>query len=164
MDGSCRSTGVAGSGRAGGGMLRRKSELLKIPCRFLRECHMLTILESPTRQLHFTGKEGVGQTSIAGARAVSLPDAGKRVLPVSTDPAANLDEVLQTQLGNPHSRTAVPNRFALNLDPEVSAAGYRERMTEPCRTLLPAVVGGQQAGRIPRRTLRCRGIRVGDVA
>lgn len=57
---------------------------------------MWTFLESPTRNLFFTGKGGVGKTSVACATAVRLADAGKRVLLVSTDPASNLDEVLQT--------------------------------------------------------------------
>ncbi|RPI89339.1 MAG: arsenical pump-driving ATPase [Planctomycetaceae bacterium] len=99
----------------------------------------MTFLESPTRNLFFTGKGGVGKTSVACATAVRLADAGKRVLLVSTDPASNLDEVLQTRLSNhPTAVTALPNLFAMNLDPEAAAAEYRERMIGPYRTLLPA--------------------------
>ncbi len=88
---------------------------------------MLTFLDSPTRNLFFTGKGGVGKTSVACATAVWLADAGKRVLLVSTDPASNLDEVLQTKLGNhPTPVALVPNLFAMNLDPEAAAAEYRE--------------------------------------
>ncbi|MFN9968879.1 MAG: ArsA-related P-loop ATPase, partial [Phycisphaerae bacterium] len=73
------------------------------------------------------------------AAAVKLADSGRRVLLVSTDPASNLDEVLGTPLQ--HHSTAipsVPNLFAMNLDPEKSAAEYRERMVGPYRALLPA--------------------------
>ncbi len=99
---------------------------------------MWTFLESPTRNLFFTGKGGVGKTSVACATAVRLADAGKRVLLVSTDPASNLDEVLQTRLSNhPTAVAAVPNLFAMNLDPQAIAAEYRERMIGPYRTLLP---------------------------
>ena len=99
---------------------------------------MWTFLESPTRNLFFTGKGGVGKTSVACATAVRLADAGKRVLLVSTDPASNLDEVLQTKLSNhPTAVAAVPNLFAMNLDPQAIAAEYRERMIGPYRTLLP---------------------------
>ena len=49
----------------------------------------------PTRVLFFTGKGGVGKTSLACATAIGLADSGKRVLLVSTDPASNLDEVLE---------------------------------------------------------------------
>lgn len=99
----------------------------------------MTFLEAPTRNLFFTGKGGVGKTSVACATAVRLADSGKRVLLVSTDPASNLDEVLQTRLGNhPTPVTGMTNLFAMNLDPEAAAAEYRERMVGPYRSLLPA--------------------------
>src|SRR6266545_560371 len=72
-----------------------------------------------TRHLFFTGKGGVGKTSVACATAVRLADAGKRVLLVSTDPASNLDEVLGSELGTrPTPVRGVPGLFELNLDPE----------------------------------------------
>lgn len=98
----------------------------------------MEFLNHPTRNLFFTGKGGVGKTSVACATAVRLADAGKRVLLVSTDPASNLDEVLGVTLGNhPTAIPAVPTLFAMNLDPEKSAAEYRERMVGPYRGLLP---------------------------
>ncbi len=54
--------------------------------------------EGPTRFLFFTGKGGVGKTSLACASAIALADGGQRVLLVSTDPASNLDEVLGVRL------------------------------------------------------------------
>jgi arsenite-transporting ATPase len=100
---------------------------------------VMEYLKQPTRHLFFTGKGGVGKTSVACATAVRLADTGKRVLLVSTDPASNLDEVLQTRLGNhPTPVTGVARLFAMNLDPEASAREYRERMVGPYRELLPA--------------------------
>ena len=91
-----------------------------------------------TRHLFFTGKGGVGKTSLASACAVQLADAGRRVLLVSTDPASNLDEVLETRLSDTPTRvTGVPGLSALNIDPEAAAAAYRERMVGPYRSLLP---------------------------
>jgi arsenite/tail-anchored protein-transporting ATPase len=91
-----------------------------------------------TRNGLFTGKGGVGKTSIACATAISLADQGKRVLLVSTDPASNLDEVLETKL------TTAPTQvfrtellFAMNVDPEEAARQYRERVVGPYRELLP---------------------------
>lgn len=99
----------------------------------------MEFLKQTTRNLFFTGKGGVGKTSVACAAAVKLADAGKRVLLVSTDPASNLDEVLGTPLQHhPTLIPSIPNLFAMNLDPEKSAADYRERMVGPYRALLPA--------------------------
>ena len=75
-------------------------------------------LDHPTRILFFTGKGGVGKTTIACATAVQLADRGKRVLLVSTDPASNLHDVLATRIGNePTPIAAVPGLFAMNIDP-----------------------------------------------
>lgn len=99
----------------------------------------MKFLEHTTRNLFFTGKGGVGKTSVACATAVRLADAGKKVLLVSTDPASNLDEVLGTPLGHhPTLVPLVPGLSAMNLAPEQLAAEYRERMVGPYRDLLPA--------------------------
>jgi arsenite-transporting ATPase len=99
---------------------------------------LMKFLEQPTRNLFFTGKGGVGKTSVACAAAVRLADAGKRVLLVSTDPASNFDEVLGVRLGHhPTPVPQVPGLSAMNLDPELAAAEYRERMVGPYRGLLP---------------------------
>ncbi|QDT00105.1 arsenical pump-driving ATPase [Adhaeretor mobilis] len=98
----------------------------------------MRFLKEPTRNLFFTGKGGVGKTSMACATAIQLADKGLRVLLVSTDPASNLDEVLQTPLRNtPTPIAAVPNLMGMNIDPETAAAEYRERMVSPYRDTLP---------------------------
>lgn len=90
------------------------------------------------RYLFFTGKGGVGKTSVACAVGLTLAEAGRRVLIVSTDPASNLDEVLATDLGADHRPvTDVPGLFASNLDPEAAAAEYREALVGPYRGVLP---------------------------
>ena len=91
-----------------------------------------------TRYLFFTGKGGVGKTSLSCATALRLAESGRRVLLVSTDPASNLDEVLGVSLSN--TPTAVPGMgglAALNIDPEAAARAYRERVIGPMRGILP---------------------------
>jgi arsenite-transporting ATPase len=91
-----------------------------------------------TRVLFFTGKGGVGKTSLACATAVALADGGGRVLLVSTDPASNLDEVLGVTLSTrPTAVPTIPGLFALNIDPDAAAHDYRERVVGPYRALLP---------------------------
>jgi len=93
---------------------------------------------STTRYLFFTGKGGVGKTSLSCATALKLTDAGKRVLLVSTDPASNLDEVLETTLTNqPKPVPGAPGLHALNINPVAAAEAYRERVIGPMRGLLP---------------------------
>ncbi|MDR3518942.1 MAG: arsenical pump-driving ATPase [Azospirillaceae bacterium] len=92
-----------------------------------------------TRIAFFTGKGGVGKTSLSCATGLALAETGKRVLIVSTDPASNLDEVLGTTLSPIATPVAgVATLFALNLDPEASARDYRERVIGPYRGLLPS--------------------------
>ena len=74
----------------------------------------------------FTGKGGVGKTSLACATAVQLADAGKRVLLVSTDPASNVGQVFGVAIGNHVTAIdSVSGLSALEIDPEAAAAEYR---------------------------------------
>jgi arsenite-transporting ATPase len=94
-----------------------------------------------TRHLFFTGKGGVGKTSLACATALSLAESGKRTLIVSTDPASNLDEVFATKLDSkPTPIAGVENLFGANLDPEAAARAYREKIVGPYRGKLPDAV------------------------
>jgi arsenite-transporting ATPase len=99
------------------------------------------LLAQSTRFMFFTGKGGVGKTSLSSATAVALAALGRRVLLVSTDPASNLSEVLATPIG----RTAravdgVAGLDALDIDPNAAAAAYRDRIVGPIRGVLPAAV------------------------
>lgn len=99
----------------------------------------MDFVTSPTRYLFFTGKGGVGKTSLACATAVTIADGGKRVLLVSTDPASNLDDVFGVRLSNvPTPVPDVTGLDAVNVDPEAAAKAYRDRVVGPYRNVLPA--------------------------
>lgn len=91
----------------------------------------LSLLDSPTKYLFFTGKGGVGKTSVSTATSIALADAGKKVLLVSTDAASNLNEMLGIDLSNqPVPVPGVPGLLVLNIDPEAAAQSYRIRVIE----------------------------------
>jgi len=96
-------------------------------------------LENLPRFVMFTGKGGVGKTSLACATAVHLADQGKRVLLVSTDPASNVGQVFGVTIGNKITPIPeVPGLDAIEIDPQDAAAQYREKIIAPVRNLLPA--------------------------
>ncbi len=104
----------------------------------------MKFLEQPPRFLFFTGKGGVGKTSIACATAIQLAEGGQRVLLVSTDPASNIGQVFGVSVGNRITAVpAVPRLAALEIDPQAAAQAYRDRIVGPVRGVLPeAVVKG----------------------
>ncbi|MBP9906746.1 MAG: arsenical pump-driving ATPase [Rhodoferax sp.] len=101
----------------------------------------MKFLDQPPRFLFFTGKGGVGKTSIACATAIELAGAGKHVLLVSTDPASNVGQVFGVRIGNQLTPVPeVPNLSALEIDPQAAAQAYRDRIVGPVRGLLPESV------------------------
>ncbi|MBK6359364.1 MAG: arsenical pump-driving ATPase [Comamonadaceae bacterium] len=98
----------------------------------------MNFLQQPPRFLFFTGKGGVGKTSIACATAIELAQVGQRVLLVSTDPASNVGQVFGITIGNHITPVAaVPGLDALEIDPQAAAQAYRDRIVGPVRGLLP---------------------------
>jgi arsenite/tail-anchored protein-transporting ATPase len=102
----------------------------------------MKFLDQPPRNLFFTGKGGVGKTSLACATAVALAECGKRVLLVSTDPASNLGQVFGIAIGEsePTAIPGVKGLSALNINPEAAAQAYRDRIVGPVRDVLPSEV------------------------
>ncbi|MGS2811362.1 arsenical pump-driving ATPase [Nocardia sp. MW-W600-9] len=97
----------------------------------------MSFATAPPRFLFFTGKGGVGKTSIACATAIELAAHRKRVLLVSTDPAANIGQVFGLSIGN--TITAIPaaaGLSALEINPEQAVEQYRERIVGPLRGVL----------------------------
>ena len=98
----------------------------------------MKFLENIPSYLFFTGKGGVGKTSISCATAIRLAELGKRVLLVSTDPASNVGQVFDQTIGNTiQPVTAVSGLSALEIDPQDAAQQYRARIVDPIKGLLP---------------------------
>ena len=91
-----------------------------------------------TRFVLFTGKGGVGKTTMTAATAVVAADAGSRVLVVSTDPASNLDDVFDANIGDvPTEIPGIARLSAVNIDPEAAANAYRHKVLAPLRDAMP---------------------------
>lgn len=89
-----------------------------------------------TKFIFFSGKGGVGKTSMACSTAVHWADAGKKTLIVTTDPAANLSDVFEQEIG--HNITPikdVPGLEAMEIDPDKATAEYKERLLAPLKEL-----------------------------
>ncbi|MCW2481431.1 arsenite efflux transporter ATPase subunit ArsA [Candidatus Symbiopectobacterium sp. NZEC135] len=98
----------------------------------------MKFLQNIPSYLFFTGKGGVGKTSISCATAIRLAEQGKRVLLVSTDPASNVGQVFDQTIGNTIQLVAaVPGLSALEIDPQEAAQQYRARIVDPIKGLLP---------------------------
>ncbi|MEN9420498.1 MAG: arsenical pump-driving ATPase [Pseudomonadota bacterium] len=96
---------------------------------FINCSSTMGLLDQPTRYLFFTGKGGVGKTSLSAATALKLADAGNKVLLVSTDSASNLDEMLGIEIHNaPVAVPGAPCLWVLNIDPDNAAESYRQRV------------------------------------
>lgn len=101
----------------------------------------MKFIEQPPRFLFFTGKGGVGKTSIACATAIKLAETGRRVLLVSTDPASNVGQVFDISIGNQITTIPdIPLLAALEIDPQAAAQVYRNRIVDPVRGVLPEAI------------------------
>ncbi len=91
-----------------------------------------------TQFVFFSGKGGVGKTSMACATAVRYADEGKRALIVTTDPASNLADVFEQPIG--HKITpidGVANLWAMEIDSDRATEEYKERALAPIRLAFP---------------------------
>ncbi|WP_193015431.1 MULTISPECIES: arsenical pump-driving ATPase [Gammaproteobacteria] len=101
----------------------------------------MKFLENTPNYLFFTGKGGVGKTSISCATAIKLAEEGKKVLLVSTDPASNVGQVFSQTIGNSIKPISlVPNLSAIEIDPQAAAEEYRKKIIEPIKDSLPEAV------------------------
>ncbi len=95
---------------------------------------------SQTQYLFFAGKGGVGKTTMACATAYHHAQEGRRTLIITTDPASNLADVFEAEIGHKITPLKVANLWAMEIDPDRSTEEYRERILAPMRSVMPEEV------------------------
>lgn len=98
----------------------------------------MTLSTNPTQYLFFSGKGGVGKTSMACVQAVRMAEEGKKTLIVTTDPASNLADVFEQEIG--HQITPInglDNLWAMEIDSDKATQEYIDRAMEPIRAVFP---------------------------
>jgi len=96
------------------------------------------VSKTGTRFYFFSGKGGVGKTTMAAASALYYAASGKKTLIITTDPASNLADVFEQTIGySVVPITGVNNLFAMELDPDKATSEYRERTIAPLKGLIP---------------------------
>jgi arsenite-transporting ATPase len=97
-----------------------------------------------TKYIFFSGKGGVGKTTMACATAIHYASQGKKTLIVTTDPASNLADVFDQKIGHkitPISVGAIHELplqlFAMEIDPDEATREYKERIIGPFREIMP---------------------------
>lgn len=91
-----------------------------------------------TKFLFFSGKGGVGKTTMSCATAIHYAKEGKKTLIITTDPASNLADDFEQSIGHKITPIAnVKNLSAMELDPDKATAEYKEKTLAPLRGLIP---------------------------
>jgi arsenite-transporting ATPase len=100
------------------------------------------------RTILYTGKGGVGKTSVATATALACAESGLRTIVMSTDPAHSLADSLDTELGS-QPREVVPNLLAQ----QVQANDEMERHWSAVQDWLAELLQGRGMDRITAEEL-----------
>ncbi|RIV20918.1 arsenic-transporting ATPase [Alicyclobacillaceae bacterium I2511] len=94
-----------------------------------------------TKYLFFSGKGGVGKTSLSSSTAVLLAKRGNKTLLVTTDPASNLGDVFEQEVGlDTREVKGVPQLFIQEINPDDALQSYKNRALAPLRAVFPEAV------------------------
>ena len=87
-------------------------------------------VDGETRYLFFTGKGGVGKSTIAATSATKLAEAGYETLVVTTDPAAHLEDIFGEPVGHEPTSVGQANLDAARIDQQKALEEYREQVLD----------------------------------
>ena len=87
-------------------------------------------VDGETRYLFFTGKGGVGKSTIAATSATKLAESGYDTLVVTTDPAAHLEDIFGEPVGHEPTSVGQANLDAARIDQQKALEEYREQVLD----------------------------------
>lgn len=96
----------------------------------------------------FTGKGGVGKTSVAAASALKAAASGQRVLLASTDAAHSVGDVLDMRIG-PVATEAAPNLHAVELDADRIMQGEYGDLVRSMTSMMQSIDRSDDDGELP---------------
>lgn len=88
-----------------------------------------------TQYIFFSGKGGVGKTTMAATTAMYQSRKGRRTLLVSTDPAGNLGDIFEQKVGM-ETIQVNPHLFLAQMDSDTITDAYKDRMLKPLAAIL----------------------------
>lgn len=86
--------------------------------------------QEETEYLFFTGKGGVGKSTLAATAGTVLAAEGYDTLVVTTDPASHLQDVFGTDVGHEPTSVGMDGLEAARIDQEQALEEYKTRMLE----------------------------------
>jgi arsenite-transporting ATPase len=90
-----------------------------------------------TKYIFFSGKGGAGKTTLAAASALYQAGKGKNTLLVSTDPAGNLGDIFEKEVGIEPTLVG-DNLHILQMDSDAITEAYKDSMLGPLTEILDA--------------------------
>jgi len=90
-----------------------------------------------TRFIFFSGKGGVGKSTMSCATAVWLANKSYNTLLVTTDPAPNLSDIFSQEIGSKITKiNSVNNLSAIEINPDQASEEYKDRVMSPLKGIL----------------------------
>jgi arsenite-transporting ATPase len=90
----------------------------------------------------FTGKGGVGKSTIAAATAIKYAKEGLRTILVSSDPAHSTDDVLGVNVGQGTLVEVTTNLWAKNINAEANASVFAQQMQSGMEAMFAKQIPG----------------------
>ncbi|MBL7170089.1 MAG: TRC40/GET3/ArsA family transport-energizing ATPase, partial [Candidatus Aenigmarchaeota archaeon] len=113
-----------------------KSSVKLITATNKKEIYKLFSPKDGKRYLFFTGKGGVGKSTVASMTSLYLAEKGFRTLIVTTDPASHLHDIFGQKIEHePTNIKGISNLFAARIDQKKALEEYKTRIMDAVKDM-----------------------------